>query len=880
MRIESLTIDNLRAIEHLELTELPQSGVIVIAGPNEEGKTTIMDALHLVLTEKHSSGKKLIHDMQPIGSDVGITIKLGARLGPYRFTLTKSFLKDKRCELVIHEPRVENLAGDRAEGRLQELLDEHLDRNLAKVLYMRQDAANERQFDAAGIPSFSSALAHLSGGDESPAQSVFDQGLLAQVEKEFGRYFTAHGKPSGEYQQAAKHLQQAREECEQAELRHRSLEAAITEIQRRENERADAERRLPEAEAEVGECRRTVAEATRLHDAVERADEAVRLATAKLEAAELRRTERESQANRVQQLGQDLESLTEQVTQASQAAREEEQRVSDLEARRAEARRQAAEYSLAARTARDRIAAMRRRDQLTQLDERIANIAAQDDAIDQLLSTRPVPAVSDDQLRAIEDAATEADLQERLRAEAAAKLVISGPPGSTITVDEQNIDLSDEPAVVAVRPGTQVLLGEYRLSYQGGEHNSASSSAFDDAMARLAAVLADVGCASPDEARRRHRAGVETDQQLAVLRAERAALVGKDSLDELRRVAAELRHATDDQTADGDLAALEEELLDADRRSLDASAQAEALERELTQAHQRPAGTALHRLAASVDATTQQLDQARSLLAQSEATTSADELAEQGRTAKANHDAATAALELAMAEASNVDIDAAQVALDRAEALQKSLATRKHEADIRIAALQTQIDLAAGSGEDLDQATANLEKAVRHHDSVERRATAARLLRETLHRHRDQAHRRYAQPFAERLSSLARILYGSDVEFSLSDTLSVDARTIAGRSVPAQFLSTGAKEQLAILTRFAVASLVAGDADQIPAPVFIDDALGASDPDRVALMATLFTRMGDRGQVFVLTCAPQRYERVGNKREFQITDLKRPGQAT
>nr|VDG61704.1 Uncharacterized conserved protein [Streptococcus thermophilus] len=49
MRIHSLIIDNVRAVEHLELTDIPDTGVVLIHGDNEAGKSTILDALDAVL---------------------------------------------------------------------------------------------------------------------------------------------------------------------------------------------------------------------------------------------------------------------------------------------------------------------------------------------------------------------------------------------------------------------------------------------------------------------------------------------------------------------------------------------------------------------------------------------------------------------------------------------------------------------------------------------------------------------------------------------------------------------------------------------------------------------------------------------------------------
>ena len=83
-------------------------------------------------------------------------------------------------------------------------------------------------------------------------------------------------------------------------------------------------------------------------------------------------------------------------------------------------------------------------------------------------------------------------------------------------------------------------------------------------------------------------------------------------------------------------------------------------------------------------------------------------------------------------------------------------------------------------------------------------------------------------------------------------------------------LSGGAKEQLGILTRFAIAQLVSGD----PVPVIIDDALGSTDSTRLQLMAALFTKAGKNSQVIVLTCMPQRFSWVAGRTELSMETLK------
>lgn len=166
-------------------------------------------------------------------------------------------------------------------------------------------------------------------------------------------------------------------------------------------------------------------------------------------------------------------------------------------------------------------------------------------------------------------------------------------------------------------------------------------------------------------------------------------------------------------------------------------------------------------------------------------------------------------------------------------------------------------------------ATAAVEVAERRLNSVKRRAEASKLLFETLVRNRDEARRQYAQPFVEQLVRLAAPVFGTEVSFSLDENLSVVARTSGNKTVAVKDLSGGAQEQLAILTRFAVAGLVSDES----VPVFVDDALGSTDTTRQQLMAMLFSELGKRMQVFVLTCVPDRYSYVVGKHQYEMAEL-------
>jgi hypothetical protein len=164
------------------------------------------------------------------------------------------------------------------------------------------------------------------------------------------------------------------------------------------------------------------------------------------------------------------------------------------------------------------------------------------------------------------------------------------------------------------------------------------------------------------------------------------------------------------------------------------------------------------------------------------------------------------------------------------------LATRRDVAELELAAVRTE------------------------HESLLRRAEAARRVHETLSRHRAEAQTKYSEPLQSRIEALGRSVYGPSFRVWLDDDLAVAERELDGVRLSVEALSTGAQEQLAIITRLAISHLVSTGEGSVP--VIFDDALGWSDKARLRDMGALLGRAGDHGQVIVLTCMPDRYEYV------------------
>jgi len=145
-----------------------------------------------------------------------------------------------------------------------------------------------------------------------------------------------------------------------------------------------------------------------------------------------------------------------------------------------------------------------------------------------------------------------------------------------------------------------------------------------------------------------------------------------------------------------------------------------------------------------------------------------------------------------------------------------------------------------------------------------RRANAARRLFEVLREERDAARSHYAAPLADAIAQLGRPLYGADFAVELSEDLAPVRRILGGKSLLASQLSAGACEQLALLVRLAAARLAGG------VPLWLDDALGHTDPDRLAALGPLLAAAGDASQVIVLTCSPERFRSVPGARVIEL----------
>ena len=240
-----------------------------------------------------------------------------------------------------------------------------------------------------------------------------------------------------------------------------------------------------------------------------------------------------------------------------------------------------------------------------------------------------------------------------------------------------------------------------------------------------------------------------------------------------------------------------------------------------------------------------------------------DAATQAARTAQGSLEAAEAELQAADPDSLKAKLDNARGAVRRAMADLRSSQERQIE-------LRSRLELQGEQGlhTRLDGAIIRLRNLEREHESIEARARAAVLLHDTFERHRQEARQRYMEPFKQRIEELGRIVFNSSFEVELDDDLRVARRTLDGDTLTLDQLSTGAQEQIGVLSRLSCAAIVSPNGGG--APVIIDDALGWSDPERLRSMGAAVSAACGECQVIILTCTPGRYANIGNATTIRL----------
>lgn len=860
MKLHRLVLTNYRGIAHREI-DFPDQGVVVVCGANEIGKSSMIEALDLLLESRDRSTKKEVKQVKPTNSDVGSEVTAEISCGPYRFVYRKRFHKKCETELTVLAPRREQLTGDEAHDRVRAMLAETVDNDLWHAQRVLQ-ATSTAAVDLSGCDALSRAL-DVAAGDTA-ALSGSEPLLIERIDAEYGRYFTATGRPTGEWAAAIARLADADKAAAECA-------AAVAEVDDRVRRHAELTEQVADVSQQRAAAGPRLAAAQRAADRIAELTNAAReaklVADAKAATAAAATAAHDGRLRLLTEIDTRTATVAAAEAAAKQAAEARDQAVAEAEAATAAAEQAARSLEDAQRRAdeaRRGVERLAAREEADRLSARLAKVADIQRERDQVRAELATVTVTEELLRRIEDAAAAVDRMGGQLALTSAALEFTALADIELVAGDERVSLAAGQgwAITATGPTTievpgvltaRVTPGVTTLDIQA--KHAAAQREFDAALKD--ADVADLAAARSADQRRR-----ELQACLDRFEATVAGLCGDEQLGQLTDRLAQLRAGQPDEPDLGpDAARAELDAADATR----AAAAEHCAERRRVAAHaaQRQAESTTRATVSENTLTTQrgELTAAVDRLAQERAAVSDEDLASAaaaGREAAQDAERRVAELTGALAAAEPAAV-AAELA--EAEAAAASLQDRYEDAARALREVSIELSVMGSEGRQgkLDAAETEREHAAGEHARIGARARAAQLLRSVMTRHRDTTRQRYVQPYRTELQRLGRPVFGPTFEVEIDSDLCIRSRTLDGVTVPYDSLSGGAKEQLGILARLAGAALVAKD-DSVP--VVVDDALGFTDPDRLAKMGEVFDTVGAHGQVILLTCSPDRYDGV------------------
>ena len=884
------------ALEHVgrfgtQVTLGPLSDQLnIIAATNEAGKSTLIRGIARGLFDRHTCKDQEIRTLQPVGTDLPPQIEVDFSTGAGRFRISKQFLVTPRSLLQEwNGDEWRTLAeGDLADQRVRHLLQSSQPGRGATTaahwgmlgyLWAHQgEPATWPDWSQASGEAIRSRLVRVS------LDPMVD-GLCQRLWKHYTESFTPGGQPK-----KGGVLHDILEEAGECEGILEELRQAQEDL----SERSDRFRRLSE------ERQRLEGEVREQESLAKAARETAQQAEVKTAERQARQSEMEGARQRLKQVQDDLDSIKTAQAQRDQIQRRRRsliERMTEWNHQRVRLRSEgeALEHERAGakrdrkreRTKRDElrktIAWTRLRNEVSDLERLLNQTAATRTQIESLrqslgglasLKAKPVKALEalERQIQALTLRLETQGLEITIEAEAEEEIEVEGVGGAERLPLKAGVPRRiSTPQYVRLR-----LKGWGEISVRSGSSEVTELvKQLESAENDLQQQLGKLGVASIEAAREGLIRRKELKAELNTLEASLAS-----SLDRFASIqAVEEAHSQSQRR----LAEMESELGESSRESSSSLVEWEAIEAELV--------ARLGEIEAQLEGLDQRLDSLRGDLQKvSEAIGEAEResgelsvleqhlgerLAEFSDRYPEGVEAEKARSQIAFVEtearlrvvetALPADHESLKDRHRRVGAAAAAVAKRWRDVNAELERLRGSLEAFGGQGL-YSRETKLLERLERVRESERRcrgRAWAARLAHDLIGWRKSQATRSVLKPLEDRLSAVFGEITGEPQRrVFLDDQLQIlGLGSRENQRVPFRLLSQGAKEQLLLCLRVAVASELAGSEPQV---LILDDVLVNTDRQRQERILDLLIEMDPRIQVIVLTCHPEWYRGVGH----------------
>ena len=888
MKLRSLAVNQFKKFTTPTRLDGIGDGLNVVVGPNEMGKSTLLDALRAALFEKYSSKAQPIVALQNDQNRAAPVVELAFELDDGLYLITKRFIKKPYARLSCPDGR--SLEGDAAEDALRDLLDfDEPGKTGAKpetlgmwnVLWVQQG----QSFGALDLPD--SARSSLHSALESEVGAVLGgrrgRALPQAIEKQLSELITGTtNKPRGAYKELIDRVETVRQELDDLRTRRQDLTQTLNDLEDAQEtlERLSSGDRDQADQKELDEARQRHGQLAELEARIQAAFTELELRKRALEQAKQTALVRKQSKAGIKS----EEAALQEAGKRLAGVREQEMEVrSRVNALRAEVRQSEAAVTKAdGMVSRHRrvLGTVERQARLRDLEGRYGNALAAEKRQREAHQAAAAILVTDEAIKAIRKAAQGLETV-RSRLNAAATLIsfdMIADGLSGIEVDGEPLT-ADRRSVQAVEPVTISVPDRGRITVEPAiKDRDEVLRQQRDATTALKEALEGAGAQSVADA----------EDQCAK---RQSLLLDAD----LARQAVELHApATNDYEAGAQaLADYIEGLRQVLKREMN-----ELDLQDLLPRHE--AETALRTAQGQADEARSALNTARAALSGPEDTLgsvqteigtfqgrydeSKDRLkrlqdqvarAEEGRSDHELHsaiDAARAALSeqrtaIARLEAQRTDETLPQLKarIGRLETALQDRRDKRAKLKESIAGLKSRVEAVEGAG--LDEAIARqareLELTEEEKGRLDREVQVLSLLLSTLRDAEQEAKEQYLSPVLTRVRPYLQLLFpGADIRIDENLHITGVVRE-AGYEEAFNHLSVGTQEQIAVLVRLAFAEMLVEQGH--PATVILDDALVFSDDRRMSRIFDILNMAARNVQVIALTCREQLFEGLGGR---------------
>lgn len=845
------------AIEHVG------DGLNVLAAENEFGKSTLFEALRVVLFEKHNGKNANTRALRPYAATGGPTVEVDLETKEGLFRVHKRFLSRPAATVLDLATGQAVASGDEVQDWLVDLLDaDKADDGPTGLLWVGQGSSLSQPV----ATNSSSAL--LSGLIEQTVSEVTGgarvRAVLAMANAQLMKLVTKDKRmPTGRYREALKKRDDYLADIADIDARIEEAEATRAVLTKNQNELAALE-----------DPNKLAARKVTLKDVTEKWMQAEQLRT-RLDSVEREILLVEQALKRDGQTLQDLEKARAQAASDHKAldavvkkiAVQEEHHTKQKEIYVAAVKREdehkaalltvKTEWEQARNVENARVA----RDRLQTATVNLAAAEAIQAALSKALTVRDAVQVDRAGLEHLEDQHRAVERAEARRAAGQATVSVSYAPDARnkVRIDGRYVAHNATHSVEGRLELEVETVGRITIEAGAGEEQTSAQQQSKNTQDSLKQALSALGVASLADARDALEKRTQAEAEINARRAE-LLRVAPDGVQSLKDARTKLAALVDEQAEEGVVAASVDDM---DKKLRDAEAGLETRQRDRQNADSQIRDTEhlLRELRADRARLMQQIETVRQRFGADDTWAGQhDELSRALATTKQHLSDKSSEIRTLQEQAADVEhLAAEKERLETAEAERaKQMVHLNREIGVREGELRKSDS--EGLGEKRADVRGLLTRIEGEIAALEGEKRALELLTATLeHVEADQQNQFFAPLMAELRPLLHEVMPES--ELKLASDFAPDTIVRDGLAESVIHLSGGTREQIAILTRLAFARLMARRGRRMP--VVLDDALVYADDDRIARMFQALTLAAKDIQLIVLTCRQKTFQDLG-----------------